>query len=260
VISPDLLADIEVVDEEAEEETEPFVKIRKLRLRHRYRGNRYSSAYVFYLVESRFVDAVAVMIYTIDADSRVLVGLRRGVRPAIYLRRLDPYKAQLDKSVMLVYREIVAGGIEQHDLATIGVKGRACLEVREEAGFEVAPEDLVVLGEGTFSSPASGKEKLHYLAVRVELGDRRHAPGDGHPLEEVGDFEFHELAEAISWCRSGEICDSKTEIGLYRLANYLGYHPELGVWTRELPAELRRRCHSLGLMSSGIGKIGTESG
>ena len=71
--------------------------------------------------------------------------------------------------------------------------------------------------------------------------------GDGHPLEEVGDLCFHNLPEAISFCRSGKIADAKTEVGLYRLANHLGYHPELGLWRHELPAELRKLVRPLGL-------------
>jgi hypothetical protein len=42
------------------------------------------------------------------------------------------------------------------------------------------------------------------------------------------------------------IQDSKTEIGLLRLASYLGYLPELGIWRHELPPELERRFHGLG--------------
>jgi 8-oxo-dGTP pyrophosphatase MutT (NUDIX family) len=99
----------------------------------------------------------------------------------------------------------VAGGVEYGDLDSIGIDGRAALEVKEEAGFEVETEDMINLGEGTFSAPGFGMEKLHYRAVRVNPDKGSEPEGDGHPLEEVGDFQFHELSEAISWCRSGEI-------------------------------------------------------
>jgi hypothetical protein len=90
-------------------------------------------------------------------------------------------------------------------------------------------------------------EKIHYRALTVDPREGMEPEGDGHPLEEVGDFQFYELSQAISWCRSGQIEDAKTEIGLYRLANYLGYHPEFGLWRDELPPDLRERVRSLGL-------------
>jgi len=62
----------------------------------------------------------------------------------------------------------VAGGIEYDDLKGLGIDGRAAREVREEAGFQVRPEDAVALGEATVSSPAYGMEKIHYRAVRVD--------------------------------------------------------------------------------------------
>lgn len=246
VISPELLEEIEVVAEDKDETESPFVRVRRLRLRHRYADGQYSAAYSFDLIEGPFADAVAVVLYHIDSEAKVWVGLRRGLRPSIYLRKNNPAKASLDNLSRLTYRELVAGGVEYGDLENIGIDGRAALEVKEEAGFEVQVEDMINLGEGTFSAPGFGMEKLHYRAVRVNPDEASEPEGDGHPLEEVGDFQFHELSEAISWCRRGEIEDAKTEIGLCRLAHYLGYHPELGLWYHELPSELRKRARSLG--------------
>jgi len=247
VISPDLLKDIEVVREEADEPETPFVRLRRLRLRHCYNDDLYSQPYTFDVIEGPFADAVAIVLYHIDKEGVVWVGLRRGVRPSIYLRKDNPAKAFLDALPRLTYLELVAGGIEYGDLDSIGINGRAALEVREEAGYEVKAEELVSLGGGTFSSPGFGMEKIHYRAVKVDPSEGIEPQGDGHPLEEVGDFQFHELSQAISWCRSGNIEDAKTEIGLCRLANYLGYHPEFGLWQKELPSDLRRRVRSLGL-------------
>ncbi len=247
VVSPDLLQDVEVVAEDRGEEESPFIRVRRLRLRHRYTNDQYSATYPFDMIEGPFADAVAIVLYHIDKQSRVWVGLRRGVRPSIYLRKNNPAKASLDGLPRLIYLELVAGGIEYDDLDNIGINGRAALEVKEEAGFEVKAEEMVSLGGGLFSSPGFGMEKLHFRAVQVDPSTGGEPQGDGHPLEEVGDLQFHELSKALSWCRRGEIEDTKTEIGLYRLANYLGYHPELGRWRHELPLELRRRVRSLGL-------------
>jgi ADP-ribose pyrophosphatase len=256
VIKPDQLKDIEVVEEETGEPAPPFVQLRRLQLRHRYNDDMYSQTYTFDVIEGRFADAVAIVLYHIDGEKKVWVGLRRGVRPSIYLRKNNPAKAFLDAGPRLTYLELVAGGIEYEDLDSIGINGRAALEVKEEAGYEVKAKELISLGGGSFICPGFGMEKIHYRAVKVDPREGVEAEGDGHPLEEVGDFEFHELSQAISWCRSGEIEDAKTEIGLYRLANYLGYHPEFGLWHKELPPELRGRVRSLGLPSGKSQRIG----
>jgi ADP-ribose pyrophosphatase len=247
VISPDRLEDIEVLGEETGKPLPPFVRLRRLRLRHRYDDGLYSQPYIFDVIEGHFADAVAIVLYYIDGDGKVCVGLRRGVRPSIYLRKNNPAKVSLDGMPRLIYLELVAGGIEYKDLDSIGINGRAVCEVKEEAGYEVEAGELVNLGGGSFSSPGFGMEKIHYRAVKVDPREGMEPEGDGHPLEEVGDFQFHELSKAISWCRSGEIEDAKTEIGLYRLANYLGYHPEFGLWQNALPADLRGKVRSLGL-------------
>lgn len=247
VINPKLLEEIEVVAEDTGETEAPFVRVRRLRLRHRYADGQYSAAYSFDLIEGPFADAVAIVLYHIDSEAKVWVGLRRGLRPSIYLRKNNPAKASLDNLSRLTYLELVAGGVEYGDLDSIGIDGRAALEVKEEAGFEVQAEEMISLGAGTFSAPGFGMEKLHYRAARVNPAKGSEPEGDGHPLEEVGDFQFRELSEAISWCRSGEIEDAKTEIGLCRLAHYLGYHPELGLWRHQLPSELRECARSLGL-------------
>jgi len=247
VIRPDQLSDIEVMAEDEDEREPSFIRVRRLRLRHHYGGGQYSKAYWFDLLEGPFVDAVTVVVYHIDTEKTTWVGLRRGVRPSIYLRKNNPAKASLDARLSLIYMELVAGGIEYGDLESIGLAGRAALEVREEAGFEVKAEDMVNLGGGTFSSPGFGMEKIHYLAVQVDPNDGHEPQGDGHPLEEVGDFKFFKLTDAIIWCRLGKIEDSKTEIGLYRLADYLGYYPQLGLWHDQLPLPLSRKARSLGL-------------
>jgi ADP-ribose pyrophosphatase len=247
VINPDQLQEIEVLGEGGLDERPSFIRVRRIRLRHRYEGDRLSAPYLFDMLEGSFADAVAVVLYSIDRDGKIWVGLRRGVRPSVYLRKNNPAKAALDGRPRLLYYEIVAGGIEYGDFQGLGIDGRAAREVREEAGFQVSAEEAVALGEATVSSPAYGMEKIHYRAMRVDPEQCHQPQGDGHPLEEVGDFQFHELAKAVAWCRSGVIQDSKTEIGLLRLASYLGYLPELGIWRHELPPELERRFYRLGL-------------
>jgi len=231
-------------------EAPPFVKVERVILQHVYNDGTKSRPYHFDMVTiPHFADAVAVVIYHIDEARNILIGIRKSIRPSIYLRKLDPYKKKLDTREYLTYWEIVAGGIEHKDLEPggAGIEGRAAMEVLEEAGFEVNPSQIEKLGGGVFSSPGSGKEKIHFRAVRVDPGTQRIPQGDGHPLEEAGKFEFIEIRKLLNRCHSGEIEDSKTEIGAKRLAAYLGYLPELGLWLDELPDDLQKRFSKLGL-------------
>ena len=66
-------------------------------------------------------------------------------------------------------------------------------------------------------------------------------------MEECAKLVVLELGEAIAACRSGAIPDMKTEIGLLRLADHLGYLPQLGCFVDELPPELAARHTPLGV-------------
>ena len=246
------IIDIKILNEPDPEllQAPPFVKVERVILQHLYSDGTSSRPYNFDMVTlPYFADAVAVVIYYIDQDRNIFVGVRKSIRPSIYLRKLDAYKKKLDRREYLTYYEIVAGGIEHKDLEPggIGINGRAAMEVKEEAGFEVEPSEIEKLGGGVFSSPGSGKEKIHFRAVKVNPESQKPPVGDGHPLEEVGKFEFIEIRKLLDKCHSGEIEDSKTEIGAKRLAARLGYVPELGKWKDELPQNIRDNFSSLGL-------------
>ena len=60
-------------------------------------------------------------------------------------------------------------------------------------------------------------------------------------MEEAASLVTLELAEAIEACRSGAIPDMKTELGLLRLADHLGYLPQLRCFVDELPPALAAR-------------------
>ncbi len=246
------IAEIRIVEDTDPESQNapPFVKVERVILQNVYSDGSSSSPYHFDMVTlPRFADAVAVVIYYVDSRKRIWVGIRESIRPSIYLRKLDPYKRKLDEKEYLTYPEIVAGGIEHRDLEAggAGIDGRAAMEVLEEAGFEVEASQMEKLGGGVFSSPGSGKEKIHFRAVRVDPAAQRVARGDGHPLEEAGEFSFVEIRELLEKCHRGEIEDSKTEIGARRLALHLGYVPELDLWVEELPENIRANFSKLGL-------------
>ena len=83
--------------------------------------------------------------------------------------------------------------------------------------------------------------------VALDQADAAAATGDGSIMEEWSRLLFMELGEAIRACREGQIPDLKTEVGLLRLASHLGYIPELGLYAKDLPEDLRGRYQQLGL-------------
>ena len=67
----------------------------------------------------------------------------------------------------------------------------------------------------------SSRERHYYFEVEVEPAARAEPSHDGSPLEHFGAVIALELEHALSLCRSGEIRDSKTELGLRRLKEKL---------------------------------------
>jgi len=124
---------------------------------------------------------------------------------------------------------------------------RGALEAKEEAGFPTRPEDVHLLGAGFFPTPGVTDEKVFLAEAEVDPLTAGAIEGDGSVMEEGASVIVRELAEAIEACRTGAIPDVKTEVGLLRLADALGYVPQLGMFVDELPAELRARWRSLGV-------------
>jgi len=81
----------------------------------------------------------------------------------------------------------------------------------------------------------------------VRVDERGEATGDGSVMEEAGRVVVRELGAAIEQCRTGEIPDMKTEVALLRLADHLGWVPQLGLFIDELPEQLRARYRRLGV-------------
>jgi ADP-ribose pyrophosphatase len=129
----------------------------------------------------------------------------------------------------------------------MGTRRRGAVEAHEEAGFAVEPEQVHVLGGAFFPSPGVADEKVFLAHCEVVPGTEGDARGDGSVMEEGAELVVRELGEAIAACRREEIPDAKTEIGLLRLADAIGYLPQLAMFVDELPPELRARYSRLGL-------------
>jgi ADP-ribose pyrophosphatase len=246
------LRDIVIVEDRTAESRcdEGFLTLRRLRLRNEYDDGSSSEVYPCDLVSRRGSDAVVAVLYQLDGDRQVKVLLREGIRAPVFLRQHKQY-VHADPRVYLSVGELVAGMVEDDDgPGSAGLAKRAAAEAEEEAGLKVPTEDFRMLGEETFASPGTGDEKLYYCAAQAPLDEAHPGAGDGTVMEEGAHIRVLGLAEAIESCRRGEVPDMKTEVGLLRLADHLGYLPQLDCFVDELPAEWSARYQRLGVDAS----------
>ncbi len=243
------LAAIEIVEDQTAGSRcdEGFLRIARLLVRNLYDDGTRSEPYPCDVVSRPGSDAVVAMLYEVDQERRIRVLLRESPRAPLYLRRHKRF-VHPDPRVYLYVAEVVAGLVEDADGAgEAGLRRRAALEAEEEAGQQLSEQAFDVIGGETFASPGTSDEKVYYCAGPVRLATAREPRGDGTVMEEHGRLLVRELGEAIRACRSGEIPDMKTEIALLRLADHLGYVPQLGCFVHELPGELRERYDRLGV-------------
>jgi ADP-ribose pyrophosphatase len=224
---------------------EGFLRLRRLVVRNVYEDGR-SEPYACDVVSRAFTDAVVAVLYE-RRGGRVAVLLRESPRAPAYLRRFKQLEHPDDREY-LTLAEVVAGLLEAGDGADEeGLRRRASAEALEEAGCACTPQDFAALGGPTFASPGTSDEKVFYCAGEVRLAERREPSGDGSVMEESARLLVLDLREAIEICRRGDIPDMKTELALLRLADHLGYLPQLDCFVEDLPEALRRRYSRLGL-------------
>ena len=243
------LRSIEVVEDRTATSRcdEGFLRVQRLVLRNHYEDGSVSARYPCDVLSRTGSDAVVAVLYEIDGERRVRVVLRVAPRAPIYLRAQKTL-VHPDSRSYLSLTELVAGMVEPGDPSgEAGLCRRAALEAEEEAGVAEPAEAFAVLGGGSFSSPGTGDEKLYFCAAPVEAAAAVPGRGDGSVMEECAKLVVLELGEAIAACRSGAIPDMKTEIGLLRLADHLGYLPQLGRFVDELPREFAARHTHLGV-------------
>jgi ADP-ribose pyrophosphatase len=198
-----------------------FLALRRLRMRNRRADGSVSAPYVCDSIARPYgQDAVVVAIYT-RTPAGIDVLVRDGLRPALLGGR-DPARAPLpEPAPQMFLTELVAGILENEDVGVDGLRQRAAHEVAEEAGFEVDPAAVVVLGAGGYPSPGSMVEKFYFTAVEVDPSTQQPLPGDGSPMEEGARTRWLPLDAAIAACVRGELTDVKTELGLRRLRDHL---------------------------------------
>lgn len=226
---------------------EGFLTVARLRVRNVYEDGSQSESYACDVVSRPGSDAVVALLYEIDGERRIRVLLRESPRAPVYLRRHKAF-VHPDPHEYLSVVEVVAGLVEESDATGVpGLQQRAAIESEEEAGQRLPDEVFHTLGGETFASPGTSDEKVYYCAAPIRLASTAEARGDGSVMEEHAKLVVHELGDAIEACRRGEIPDMKTEIALLRLADHLGYIPQLRCFADELPPKLRAHYERLGV-------------
>ncbi|MBV21305.1 MAG: NUDIX hydrolase [Planctomycetaceae bacterium] len=229
---------------------EGYIKVARLDVRNVYSDGSTSETYSCDVMSRPQSDAVVAVLYALDGEGGIEVVLREAPRVPIYLRR-DKEFVHPDPREYLSLHEVVAGVVEASDPAGIeGLRVRAHAEALEEAGVTIDPGDFQPLGDESFASPGVTDEKIYFVAGHVPSGQEAATPqGDGSTMEEWCVLHRFELGRAIEACRTGEIPDMKTEVALLRLADYLGWIPQLRCFRADLPPELAARYSPLGLGS-----------
>lgn len=211
------VTDIEIIEDFSSSAKcdEGFLRLRRLRCQNRRADGTASKVYRVDVVDRPRLDAVAVLVYRRGA-SGLEVLTRMNLRPAAYFRR-GKEMVLPDQATYLRVEEIVAGLLEPEDKGEAGLRHRAAEEVREEAGFDVKPEEIQVLGAGFFVAPGILSEKIFPTAVDVTGREHGEPKGDGSPLEEGSHLRWRPMRELLELCRSGAVPDAKTEISILRL-------------------------------------------
>jgi len=187
-------------------------------LQNEYEDGILSRPYRNEFFDRKGLDCVAVLPYRISREGTE-VGILRAFRPAVYFRS-EKEKPLPERNYTWIY-ECVAGSLEPGDIGEEAVRNRVAMELDEETGFCIPPEEFISLGGGIFPSHGQSTEKIFIFAANVTGVKKGTASGDGSVNESLNTIEFHEINEILSMCRGGQIEDPKIEIGVTRLKNVL---------------------------------------
>lgn len=195
-----------------------FLRVRRLSLRNRYDDGAESAVYRYDVIERDAMDAVVLLLHA-SGEREPLVCVRSSLRPPLGFRA--KYGVPLDAGAEPVIWEIPAGLVEADEQGEAGLARCAARETLEETGLALEPSAFTRLGPGVFLSPGVLAEKIYFLAAQVDPASRGVPTEDGSPVEERADVRFVPLSAALEACADGRIADSKTELGLRRLAERL---------------------------------------
>jgi 8-oxo-dGTP pyrophosphatase MutT (NUDIX family) len=186
-----------------------FLDVRRLDLVVRYPDGTASAPFPYDVAVRAALDVAAIVAHYVEAGVRY-VYLRSAVRPALALRDSPAHEG--------TQWEIPAGLIDPGETHAEA----AARELEEELGVRMEASAMVPLGPPSF--PVSGMcAEMHvYFHVEVDPHARTVPTEDGSALERGAAIVALPLADVLAHCRSGAIRDTKTEVGVRRLAEILG--------------------------------------
>jgi ADP-ribose pyrophosphatase len=183
-----------------------FLDLSRLDLRVRYPDGADSQAFAYDLTTRKALDAVVIAAHYTDSGIRQ-VYLRSAVRPPCALRTMPPFHSGS-------LWELPAGLVEPGE----DPAETAARELSEELGFSAAALEMKPLGPWAFPAPGVIGERHIFFAIAVDPKTRRTPTEDGSALERGAAILTIPVSDALAHCRSGALRDSKTELGLRRLA------------------------------------------
>lgn len=199
-------------------------------VRFHYPDGTISEPVVVEMAKRSKMDAVAVVAYTIPIEQTNVsnpepqIYLRSALRPGAKMRDYSASQIPEDDLIHSIY-EIPAGMVEPEEIGIEGCREAAAREFSEEIGITLPKERFKLMGARSFPNPGTMPERIFFFRVGIsteEAATRGEPQTDGHPMEQNASIIEVSLSEAKKMIRSGEMCDMKTEVGLYRLEEELG--------------------------------------
>jgi ADP-ribose pyrophosphatase len=162
-------------------------------------------------------DAVAIMPHYLKGEIRY-VYLRSCLRPALAFRDFlkDSGRPEVDNPAVLF--EFPAGLVDPEEYGEAGLVHAARRELHEEIGIDAQEANFKELGPRTFSSVGMTAERIFYFEVEVDPETIGVPLEDGSALERHGKIIAVPLNELVTELKAGNIVDSKTQMGIMRLA------------------------------------------
>lgn len=202
--------------EEMNEKYNNFYQVYSARCKLLYDNAEESEIFNLDFVFRKNNDAVVIIPYQI-INGEPYIYLVSCFRPH---RDITNYKGFKESNAGNTW-ELPAGLVEDEEAEEQmeGYKKAASRELLEETGLNVSHENMRLLGKRTFTGAQS--ERLFFFATEIKEEKFEEIKGDGHPLEKHGQVCKISLKEAFSYVQNGDLTDIKTEIGIYRLHNFL---------------------------------------
>lgn len=207
-------ATFEILEEKIIPET-GFLKIKRAKVKLHYENGEVSPEFEIDTVKRLQMNAVVILAHFDDNGVRKIY-LRSAIRPAL---ALDSYDSELPEENSVGNQwEIPAGFVEPEEKGVEGLKQAASRELMEELGFNYTTDKFNLLGKRIFSAIGLCSERLFFFEIEVNPEEQKQPTLDGHPFEENAAIITVPLEQAVNYISQGYLPDSKTEVGILRLA------------------------------------------